>query len=199
MPDILASAVRRRPLACTGVCLSSSIALLAFVAIAGAAQADETKPTTAPTTAAASPATSTATSPATPQPPPPELSEDERALWRNEEAFAASFAARDPEKFASFLADDALFVGANRMLRGKQQVLEAWTKMMMAGPVAPFSWRPSRSMVTGNLGSTAGPVFDPSGKWTGAFTSTWRRDPDGKWRVVLDSAPPCQAPRDPAP
>ena len=85
------------------------------------------------------------------------------------------------------------------MLRGKQQVLEAWTKMMTAGPVAPFSWRPSRSMVTGNLGSTAGPVYDPEGKWAGSFTSTWRRDPDGKWRIVLDSAPPCQAPREPAP
>jgi hypothetical protein len=54
-------------------------------------------------------------------------------------------------------------------------------------------------MVAGNLGSTAGPVYDPTGKWVGSFTSTWRLEADGKWRIVLDGAPPCEAPREPAP
>ncbi|HXT20173.1 MAG TPA: nuclear transport factor 2 family protein, partial [Thermoanaerobaculia bacterium] len=136
-------------------------------------------------------------SPAAPHPPPADASEAERSLWHAEEGFAASFAARDPEKFGSFLDEQAVFAG-RRMLRGKQEVLAAWTKMMTSGPVAPFSWRPSRAMVSGDVGTTSGPVYDTDGKWTGSFTSVWKRQPDGSWRIVLDGSPPCEEPRDDA-
>jgi hypothetical protein len=48
---------------------------------------------------------------------------------------------------------------------------------------------------SGTLALSTGPVFDPQGKRTGTFTSTWKLEKDGEWRVVLDSGcPPCSCP-----
>jgi ketosteroid isomerase-like protein len=144
--------------------------------------------TAAPTPAATStPVAAEAPAAAQPQ------TDAERSLRRTEEAFAASFAARDPAKFASFLGDEPVFAGRKRLLRGKQAIVEAWTSMMMSGPAAPFSWRPTRVIVSGDAGMSSGAVFDPDGKWIGSFTSVWRRQPDGTWRIVLDGTPPCSA------
>jgi ketosteroid isomerase-like protein len=170
-------------------------------AISAVAHAEQTQ-TTAAAPAAAATATAATTSarpaPAAVHPPPATLTDAERSLWQTEEAFAASFAARDPERFASFVADDAVFAGRT-LLRGKAAVREAWTKMMTGGPVPPFSWRPSRALVSGNVGTTSGPVYDPSGKWIGGFHSVWRRQSDGTWRIVLDGGASCDEPKDEKP
>jgi uncharacterized protein (TIGR02246 family) len=114
-----------------------------------------------------------------------------------ERAFARTMADRDLKAFASHVAEDGIFLGPDgSVLRGRQQVVEGWRKYF-EGPRAPFSWEPERVEVvaSGTLAVSTGPVFDPSGGRVGTFTSTWRRDPDGRWRVVLDSGcPPCKCP-----
>ena len=173
---------------------------VASLAVAAGAQPATAAPTVAAPSPSAAPAPSaTAPAPAAPHPPPATLTEAERSLWQTEEAFAASFAARDPQQFAAFLADDAVFAGRGTPLRGKPAVLAAWTKMMNSGPVPPFSWRPSRAMVAGDVGTTSGPVYDPSGKWAGGFHSVWLRQPDGSWRIVLDGGASCGEPKEAAP
>jgi uncharacterized protein (TIGR02246 family) len=112
-----------------------------------------------------------------------------------EAAFAKTMADRDHAAFATFVAEDAVFMGRG-VLRGRQAVAEGW-KPLFEGPKAPFSWQPERVEViaTGTLAISTGPVFDPEGQRTGAFNSTWRLDKDGEWRVVLDSGcPPCKCP-----
>ena len=112
-----------------------------------------------------------------------------------EAAFAKTMADRDHVAFATFVAEDAVFLGRG-VLRGRRAVAEGW-KPLFEGPKAPFSWQPDRVEVTssGTLAVSTGPVFDPDGKRTGTFNSTWRLDRDGEWRVVLDhGCPPCNCP-----
>jgi ketosteroid isomerase-like protein len=85
--------------------------------------------------------------------------------------------------------------------RGKTAVAAAW-KRFYEGPKAPFSWRPERVEVldSGTLGMTSGPVFDEAGRRTGTFNSVWRREADGKWRIIFDiGCPSCEATPTPPP
>jgi len=114
------------------------------------------------------------------------------AVKAREIAFAKTMADRDHAAFGSFVAEDAVFM-APTPLRGRKAVLEGW-KAFFEGASAPFSWSPERVEVTpsGTLAISSGPVFDPEGKRVSSFNSTWRRDKDGQWRVVLDiGCPPC--------
>lgn len=109
-----------------------------------------------------------------------------------ETAFAKTMADRDHAAFVSFLADEAIFVGRTAR-RGKAQVAEGW-KPFFEGKQVPFSWAPETVEVldSGTLALSSGPVFDPAGKRTGTFNSVWRREKDGRWRIVLDNGcPPC--------
>jgi ketosteroid isomerase-like protein len=100
---------------------------------------------------------------------------------------------RDHAAFISFLAEEAIFIGTNRVLRGAKEVAAGW-KGFYDGPQAPFSWEPDQIQVvdSGTLALSSGPVRDSSGKRTGTFNSIWRREPDGKWKIVIDhGCPPC--------
>jgi len=107
-----------------------------------------------------------------------------------ERAFARSMAQRDLNAFASHVADEALFFGRS-VLRGKAAVVAGW-KPLFDGPNAPFSWEPETVEVlgSGTLGISSGPVLDPQGKRVGTFNSIWRREPDGRWRVIFDKGCP---------
>jgi ketosteroid isomerase-like protein len=118
---------------------------------------------------------------------------------QTETAFAKTMADRDHAGFVSFLADETIWLG-NSVLRGKDAVAKAW-KPFYDGKQAPFSWKPETVEVldSGTLAISSGPVFDPSGAQTSIFTSIWRKDPDGKWRIIFDKGnaycpPPVPAP-----
>ena len=110
---------------------------------------------------------------------------------RTEIAFAKTMADRDPAAFASFLAKETIFMSNGRVSRGASEVTERW-KRFFEGPQAPFSWEPEQVAVldSGTLAMTSGPVRDPSRKRIGTFNSVWRREPNGSWKIVLDSGCP---------
>jgi ketosteroid isomerase-like protein len=117
----------------------------------------------------------------------------EQQVHDRERAFARTMADRNHAGFVSFLAEEAIFLGPDRVLRGRAEVAAGW-KRFYDGPQAPFAWEPERVHVveSGTLAISTGPVTDPQGKRIGTFTSTWRREKDGQWRIVLDSGcPPC--------
>ena len=104
-----------------------------------------------------------------------------------ERAFAKTMADRDLQAFGRFISQEAVFASGAKSLRGRQQVIEGWRKLY-ASPSAPFSWEPETVEVlpSGNLALTAGPVRDPKGTLIGTFSTIWRLEPDGRWRVVFD-------------
>ena len=105
-----------------------------------------------------------------------------------ETAFAASMARRDLAAFSALVADDAVFINGGQPLHGKARILDHW-KRFFDGPQAPFSWKPelAEANLLGTMGYTRGPVSSPEGKVFAHFHSTWRRQPDGQWRVVFDN------------
>ncbi len=108
-------------------------------------------------------------------------------------AFAKTMADRDHEAFKTFIATDAIFLSGATALRGKAAIADAW-KRLYEKPDAPFSWTPETVEVldSGRLAISTGPVFAPDGTRAGTFNSTWRRESDGSWMVVLDNGcPPC--------
>lgn len=116
-----------------------------------------------------------------------------------ETAFAQTMAARDHAAFGDFIADEGVFFGSHATLRGAAAVREGW-KRFFEGAEAPFSWLPETVEVlpSGTLALSSGPVLDPSGAQAGVFTSIWRLEADGKWRVVFDrGCPPCACPETP--
>jgi ketosteroid isomerase-like protein len=104
-----------------------------------------------------------------------------------ETAFAATMADRDLEAFASFLDDEAIFYAGPTELRGKDAVVDAWSRFF-EGENPPFSWNPEVVSVleSGKLGLTSGPVLDPEGNRVGTFNSIWRKNAAGIWKIVFD-------------
>ena len=109
-----------------------------------------------------------------------------------ERAFARTMAQRDFEGFASFLAGETVFFAGDNPLEGKQAVMDAWRGFYEAES-APFSWEPATVVVleSGTLALSTGPVFDPAGQQVATFTSIWRLEAPGKWRIVFDKG--CRA------
>ena len=115
-------------------------------------------------------------------------SEDLRGQVENaERAFAKTMEDRDYAAFVSFLSDEAVFFAGKTALNGKQAVADAW-KSLYEKPDAPFSWYPEQVVVleSGTLALSTGPVLNPDGKATGTFTSIWRREASGEWKIIFD-------------
>jgi len=122
-----------------------------------------------------------------------------RQVFTAESAFAQTLAARDTQAFATYVAVDAVFFGRGGTLRGRPAVVAGWHRFF-EGPAAPFSWSPEvvEVLKSGTLALSTGPVRDPTGRQIATFNSIWRRDPDGRWRVVFDKGcPACDCSRSP--
>ena len=118
---------------------------------------------------------------------PPDTFRARREVADVERAFAKTMADRDYTGFKSFLSEDAVFFSGPTALRGKQRVADAWWGFFEKTE-APFSWQPEQVEVleSGELALSTGPVRDPSGKLFATFTSVWRREAPGQWRIVFD-------------
>lgn len=129
--------------------------------------------------------------------PPASVSEAQRLhleqqVADTERAFAKTMADRDHAAFASFLSEETVFFTGPKPLRGKAAVAAGW-KRFYEPAKAPFSWAPEQVQVldSGTLAISSGPVFDPAGKKVASFTSIWRLEAPGVWRIVFDKGCNC--------
>jgi len=110
--------------------------------------------------------------------------------------FAQAVAAKNRERFLSFLADVTTFNGGSPSeLHGRDAVMKEWNDFFMAdGPT--LSWTPTRGEVVGagDLGYTTGQSLfrgkGPDGKMVerrGEYLTVWRKQRDGSWRVIFDT------------
>jgi ketosteroid isomerase-like protein len=103
-----------------------------------------------------------------------------------ETAFAKTMADRRLDQFGDYVAEDAVFNGSTPHI-GRAAVIAVWTGFFKS-PQAPFSWAPDAVAVAadGRTAISTGPVRGPDGKIMSRFTSIWRKDADGHWRVIAD-------------
>ena len=120
-------------------------------------------------------------------PAQPTVAEARQQVFATERAFARTMAERDVRAFSAFIADEAVFFSGQKPLRGKPQVVEWWTRYY-TGAAAPFSWEPDEVEVleSAALALSSGLVRDAHGKLIARFTSIWRREAPGTWRIVFD-------------
>ena len=103
-----------------------------------------------------------------------------------ETAFAKTMADRRLDLFTDFVAEDAVFVGG-AMNIGRADVVQKWSAFFKSTQ-APFSWAPDAVAVAadGRTAVSTGLARAPDGKVISRFTSLWRKDADGHWRVIAD-------------
>jgi ketosteroid isomerase-like protein len=132
-------------------------------------------------------------------PPQSNTADLQRQVADTERAFAKTMADRDHAAFVTFLSAEAIFFAGPTPLHGRQQVADAW-KRFYEKPNAPFSWAPETVEVldSGTLALSSGPVWDPKGKQFATFTSIWRLEAPGVWRIVFDKGNDvCDCPKAP--
>lgn len=117
----------------------------------------------------------------------PELAAQVRAT---EIAFAKTLADRDTKAFVRMIAPDVIWL-ADKPLHGPAEVLASWQKFFDA-PQPPFSWAPEIVEVQegGKLAMSTGPVINAAGKRVATYTSIWRREKSGEWRIIFDRGSP---------
>ncbi len=104
-----------------------------------------------------------------------------------ERAFAKTMADRDYDAFTSFLSEEAVFLAGTNAQRGKQAVAAQW-KAYFEESAPPFSWEPETISVldSGKLAISTGPVWNAEGRRTSTYTSIWRQEELGVWRIIFD-------------
>ncbi len=111
----------------------------------------------------------------------------QQVVFEIETAFAKTMADRDFEAFKSYLSKEAIFLSGKNPRRGRDAIAEHW-QIYFTEKVAPFSWKPEVVQVldSGKLALSTGPVFNAKGKLFSYYTSTWRLEQDGQWRIIFD-------------
>ena len=118
----------------------------------------------------------------------------ENVLLEADKNFAKAAAARGAEGFLSFFADDAAILPKNGPpITGKEKLAAAFRETW-AQPGYSLQWTPLKAEMarSGDIGYTYGSyerkrnVDGKAVAETGKYVTVWRRQRDGKWKVIVD-------------
>ncbi|MDX1392932.1 MAG: nuclear transport factor 2 family protein [Gemmatimonadota bacterium] len=135
--------------------------------------------------------------PATDMPPA-----DAGQLMEADRTFASEVAARGIDAWVEAFAEDGAMLRPGAEVRGHGAIREAMAGAF-SSPGSSLTWDPTHAEISssGDLGYTIGRYVStapgPDGPTTseGAYTTVWRRNPAGDWKVVLDLGVPDPPPR----
>ncbi len=118
----------------------------------------------------------------------------EAAIVTADENFNKAVAEKNRATFLSFIADNAVFVGEESEMRGRDAIMKGWDAFFQKdGPT--LEWQPTGAevLVGGDVGHTVGRwVRRARGadgrtvQTTGQYLTVWRKQRDGVWKVVYD-------------
>jgi uncharacterized protein (TIGR02246 family) len=141
-----------------------------------------------------------------PTPTPDTRAADEAAIRAAVKEWSAAAQAKDPEKFSSFYADDAVVMLANsRDFSGKSAIREAIGGMMQ-DPNFALSFENEKVVVarsgdlayeTGTFSMTTSDAKKKADTEKGHYVVVWQKEADGAWKAVVD-APASDPPESPA-
>jgi uncharacterized protein (TIGR02246 family) len=120
---------------------------------------------------------------------------DEAAIREADLAWTKAAGAKDLEATLSYYTDDGSILPPNAPIAtGKEAVRKVWTELM-AAPGFAISWQPVQveAARSGDIAYTRGtyelsmnvPKGEPM-KDRGKYLEVWKKQADGKWKVVAD-------------
>jgi len=121
---------------------------------------------------------------------------DESAIRDLDVQWARVAAAKDAESVASYYAEDAALMAPNAPITMGQEAILGFWKSMVAIPGFSVGWKATKAEVarSGDLAYLIGTyeltVNDAGGKPIndrGKYSEVWRKQADGKWKVVADT------------
>jgi ketosteroid isomerase-like protein len=128
------------------------------------------------------------------QKPPDTRAADEKAIRDADAQWSKTAAARDVDGTVSYYSDDASLLAPNAPIASdKQSIRAAWAGLLT--PDTSLSWQATKVEVgrSGDLAYLIGTyqltTKDAHGKPvsdTGKFAEVWKKQADGKWKVVAD-------------
>lgn len=122
----------------------------------------------------------------------------EREIRQTDIDFCAALAARDVAKFKNFVAAGGKFFGG-RVNVGPEEVAKAWSPFFDPESGNRLIWAPKEVVVaaSADLGYSLGEYEAQSRAEDGTtvskhgyYVSIWRKDPDGRWRAIIDLGTP---------
>jgi uncharacterized protein (TIGR02246 family) len=121
---------------------------------------------------------------------------EENAIRALDEQWSAAAGRNDLDGTVAFYSDDAVLLPPNApLIQGKKAIRDAWAGLI--GPNVSLSWKATKIEVakSGELaylyGTYQDSVKDPKGgppiNDNGKILEIWKKQPDGKWKCIVDT------------
>ena len=119
----------------------------------------------------------------------------EQALRDLDAQWSAAAGGKDLEKTISFYSEDAIVLPTNAPAATTKEAIRNTWKDLLASPGLAISWKTTKVEIarSGDLAYTTGTyeltMNDASGKPVsdhGKYVEVWKKQADGKWKVVAD-------------
>ena len=117
-------------------------------------------------------------------------SANERAVRAADAEWSKVAGAKDLEKTVSYYAEDAVVLPPNQpMVTSKDGIRNLWKGFLDS--LTDISWKTTRveTSNSGNMGYLVGTyamTMKDGAKDTGKYCEVWKKQADGKWKVVVD-------------